>query len=182
MSDDKVYEQRIVTEQRVSEIPEDIKVRELREIDAQEVYEVALEAWQYAYKDIYSSDFIQNFVNENYAPALLLRLVPCIQVGQQFFHVALAQSSVVGFCHIAKTKQGMELLRIYLRPAHIGKGVGRALLRHGEEFIKSQGYHSYFCFVHKDNELGKNFYLTNGFTHLVENDREDDWHMEKRLA
>jgi ribosomal protein S18 acetylase RimI-like enzyme len=89
---------------------------------------------------------------------------------------------VVGFWHIAQTKQGMKLLRIYLRPGYIGKGIGRTLLRQGEEFIKSRGYHSYFCFVHKDNELGKGFYLRNGFTHLVENDQEDDWHMEKRLA
>ena len=163
-------------------MPEETKVRELRRIDVQEVYEVALEAWQYTYEDIYSSDFIQKFVNENYAPALLLRLLPLIQAGQHFFQVALAHSTVVGFCHIAQTKQGMELLRIYLRPAYIGKGIGRTLLRQGEEFIKSRGYHSYFCFVHKNNELGKSFYLRNGFTHLVENDQEDEWHMEKRLA
>lgn len=163
-------------------MPEETEVRELRDIDVQEVYEVALESWQHTYENIYPSDFIQNYVNKNYAPALLLRLLPLIQAGQHFFHIALARSRVVGFCHIAQTKQGMELFRIYLRPAYIGKGIGRTLLREGEEFIKSHGYHSYFCFVHKNNELGKSFYLRNGFTHLVENDQEDEWHMEKRLA
>ncbi|HEX2931568.1 MAG TPA: GNAT family N-acetyltransferase [Candidatus Binatia bacterium] len=163
-------------------MPEDTEIRELRDIDVQEVYEVALESWQHTYADIYPSYFIQDYVNKNYAQALLLRLLPLIQTGQHFFHVALAHSRVVGFCHIAQTKQGMELFRIYLRPAYIGKGIGRTLLREGEEFIKSRGYHSYFCFVHKNNELGKSFYLRNGFTHLVENDQEDEWHMEKGLA
>ena len=162
-------------------MPEEIKIRELRDSDVQAVYEVALEAWHYTYQNIYLADFIQNFVNENYAPAVSLRLLPRIQAGQQYFHVALDQSSVMGFCHVAKTKEGMELLRIYLRPAYIGQGVGRELLYHAEKFIKAQRYHSYFCFVHKDNELGKNFYLRNGFTHIIENDEAAEWYMEKRL-
>jgi GNAT superfamily N-acetyltransferase len=154
----------------------------LQETDVQAVYEVALAAWHSTYKDIYPAEFINNFVQTNYAPAGLLRLVPRIQAGHQFFHVALPQSSVVGLCHIAETRRGMELLRIYLRPSYIGKGIGRALLRQGEEFIRSWGYSTYCCFVHKENALGKNFYLRNGFTHIIEKDDEEEWYMEKRLG
>jgi hypothetical protein len=74
----------------------DVALRALQETDVQAVYEVALEAWHYTYKDIYPADFINNFVNTNYAPAGLLRLVPRVQAGHRFFHVALAHSSVVG--------------------------------------------------------------------------------------
>jgi len=115
-------------------------LRALQETDVQAVYEVAFEAWHSTYKDIYPAEFINTFVQTNYAPAVSLRLVPRIQAGQQFFHVALAQSSVIGFCHIAETRRGMELLRIYLRPSYIGQGIGRALLQQGEAFIKAQGY------------------------------------------
>ena len=160
----------------------DIALRALQETDVQVVYEVALAAWHFTYKDIYPAEFINNFVNTNYAPASLLRLVPRIQAGHQFFHVALAHSSVVGFCHIAETREGMELLRIYLRPSYIGKGIGRALLHQGEAFVTARGYSTYFCFVHKANDLGKNFYIRNGFTHVSDKDDDEEWYMEKRLG
>ena len=91
----------------------DMVLRALQETDVQAVYEVAFEAWHATYKDIYPAEFINTFVQTNYAPAGLLRLVPRIQAGHQFFHVALAQSSVIGFCHIAETRHGMELLRFH---------------------------------------------------------------------
>jgi ribosomal protein S18 acetylase RimI-like enzyme len=163
-------------------MPGDIVLRALQETDVQAVYEVALTAWHSTYKDIYSADFINNFVQTNYAPAGLLRLVPRIQAGHQFFQVALAHSSVVGFCHIAETRHGMELLRIYLRPSYIGQGIGRALLRQGEAFIQARGHSTYFCFVHKANDLGKNFYLRNSFRHVSEKDDDEEWYMEKRLG
>jgi ribosomal protein S18 acetylase RimI-like enzyme len=134
------------------------------------------------YKDIYPAGFINNFVQTNYAPAGLLRLVPPIHAGHQFFHVALSQSSMVGFCHIAETRKGMELLRIYLRPSYIGQGIGRALLHQGEEFITARGHSTYFCFVHKENDLGKNFYVHNGFRYVIEQDDAEEWCMEKRLV
>jgi GNAT superfamily N-acetyltransferase len=163
-------------------MPGDIVLRALQETDVQAVYDVALAAWHSTYKNIYPTEFINTFVQTNYAPAGLLRLIPRIQAGDQFFHVALVQARVVGFCHIATTRHGMELLRIYLRPSYIGQGIGRALLHQGEAFIKAQGSSTYCCFVHKENDLGKNFYVRNGFTHMIEKDGEEEWYMEKRLG
>jgi ribosomal protein S18 acetylase RimI-like enzyme len=37
-------------------------------------------------------------------------------------------------------------------------------------------------FVHKDNDLGKRFYLRQGFRHLPGSDRGDEWYMEKALS
>jgi hypothetical protein len=37
-------------------------------------------------------------------------------------------------------------------------------------------------FVHKDNEVGKRFYVRQGFRHVSTQDREDDWYMEKAVA
>jgi hypothetical protein len=39
-----------------------------------------------------------------------------------------------------------------------------------------------FCFVHKDNELGAQFYLRNGFEHILKRDQEDEWYMQKSLV
>src|SRR5215510_8190534 len=87
-------------------MPGDIVLRALQATDVQAVYDVALAAWHATYKTIYPTEFINNFVQTNYAPAGLLRLIPRIQAGHHFFHVALAHSSVVGFCHIAETRHG----------------------------------------------------------------------------
>jgi len=161
---------------------DEIKFRALREEDVEQVYEVALESWKYTYRDIFDPQFIENFVNRNYAPKVSVSLLPHIEAGQQFFHVAVSEDAVIGFCHIAETRQEMELLRIYLRPASIGKGTGVKLLELGEAFVKTKGYSTYFCFVHQNNETGKRFYLKNGFVHIPEKDQDDEWYMEKATA
>jgi ribosomal protein S18 acetylase RimI-like enzyme len=75
-----------------------------------------------------------------------------------FFHVAEQDSRIVGFCNTGVTGRGTQLLRIYLLPSYIGQGLGRKLLHLGEEFVIAHGAAAYFCFVHKDNELGKVFF------------------------
>jgi diamine N-acetyltransferase len=156
--------------------------RSFTEADAAAVHDVVLESWKYTYRTIFDSAFIENFVRNNYAPERLTSLVPRIQNGEMFFHLAVIESQVVGFCNIGITAQGAQLFRIYLLPSYIGQGIGRSLLHLGEAFIAAKGLNSYFCFVHKDNELGKTFYFRNGFRHVVEKDHDDEWHIEKSLA
>ena len=99
-----------------------------------------------------------------------------------FFDLALDGDQIVGFCNIGATSRGAELFRIYLRPGYIGTGVGSRLLERGEQFVRAQGLPSYYCFVHRDNELGKRFYFRRGFRHVPALDREDEWYMEKTLS
>jgi ribosomal protein S18 acetylase RimI-like enzyme len=156
--------------------------RPLTGADAPGVYDVALESWRYTYRTIFDSAFIENFVRNNYAPERLIILLPRIQNGEMFFHVAVDDAHLIGFCHIGISAQRAQLLRIYLLPSYIGQGIGRNLLHLGEAFIAAKGLNSYFCFVHKDNELGKAFYLRKGFRHVVEKDHDDEWYIEKSLA
>src|SRR5215510_10787630 len=107
----------------------DIVLRALQATDVQAVYDVAFAAWHATYKNIYPTEFINTFVQTNYAPANLLRLIPRIQAEHHFFHVALAHSSVVKFCHFAETRHGMELLRIYVHPSYIEQKIKRTLLQ-----------------------------------------------------
>lgn len=51
-----------------------------------------------------------------------------------------------------------------------------------EDFVRSKGESKYDCFVHKDNQLGKNFYLKKGFEHISEKDSEDELYMEKEIT
>jgi hypothetical protein len=46
-------------------MPGDIVLRALQATDVQAVYDVALEAWHSTYKNIYPTEFINNFVQTN---------------------------------------------------------------------------------------------------------------------
>ncbi len=159
----------------------EIVYRQLRESDASSVQAVALEAWRHTYHMIFEPQFIEDFVRRNYAPEVTVSLLPRIESGGMFFDVAEHESKIVGFCNIGLIEQRAQLLRIYLLPPYIGQGLGRKLLQLGEEFVVSRGISTFFCYVHKDNGLGKGFYLRNGFRHVAEKDNEDEWYMEKTL-
>jgi ribosomal protein S18 acetylase RimI-like enzyme len=160
----------------------EIILQQFREADAPAVYAVALESWRYTYRNIFSEEFIDDFVGKHYAPEAILSLLPRIAAGEIFFHVAEQGTQIVGFCNISLTEKHAELHRIYLLPAFIGQGLGRKLLEPGEAFVTTHHLGSYFCFVHQNNEIGKTFYLKNGFRHLAEQDHDDLWCMEKTLS
>jgi ribosomal protein S18 acetylase RimI-like enzyme len=160
----------------------EVVVRPISESDVPSIRAVALEAWQHTYRTIFDQQFIEDFVNQNYAPEALLSLFSGIQAGSLIFDVAEYASKVIGFCHIGITRQSAELYRIYLLPTFIGQGIGRRFLERGETFVVEQGRDSYFCFVHKNNEIGKHFYLHAGFKHIPDRDKNEEWFMEKRLS
>jgi len=159
-----------------------ISYRALRTDDADGVFEAARDAWQFTYATIFDPAFIHQFVRTNYAPDRLRSLVPLVDDQRMFFDVALDGEHVVGFCNMGATRRGAELFRIYLMPAYIGAGIGSRLLERGEQFLRARGFSSYFCFVHRDNELGRRFYIRHGFRHVPGSDQNDEWFMEKALS
>src|SRR5262245_50770988 len=156
-----------------------ISYRPIRAEDADAVFDVARAAWQFTYATIFDPEFIDQFVRTNYAPDRLTALVPLVAAQRMFFDVAVDGEQIIGFCNIGATPRGAELFRIYLTPAYLRAGIGSRLLQRGEEFVRARGFPSYYCFVHKDNELGKHFYMHRGFQHVPSADREDEWYMEK---
>ena len=98
-----------------------------------------------------------------------------------FFAVVENDREVIGFCHIGQTKQGMQLFRIYMLPEFVHQGLGGLLLARSEQYLRKQGFSSYFCFVHSSNHIGKRFYEKQGFQHVAERDHNDEWFMEKQL-
>ena len=64
---------------------------------------------------------------------------------------------------------------------YIGQGIGQGLLEPGEKFLLEHGINAYFCFVHKDNDIGQRFYSRSGFQRIPEKDQDDEWYLEKKL-
>lgn len=107
---------------------------------------VALEAWQNTYKDIFDNVFINEFVDRNYSPSSLNSSLDRIAKDREFFELAIDNGKVIGFCNIGDRGDGWELFRIYISPHYLGKGTGKTLSIHGEQFLKSKEAASYFCF------------------------------------
>ena len=103
---------------------DNVVLRQFRRGDGVGVQALALAAWRHTYKEIFPADFIDQFVATNYSPELLENLVELIEAGSMFFSVAVVEEAIVGFSNIWDRGQGLELLRIYVLPAYIGKGVG----------------------------------------------------------
>lgn len=90
--------------------------------DAIAVSQVALEAWRFTYQAIYEEAVIASFVQTHYAPVHLAALVSQMQSGHMFFHVALHQEQVVGYCHLGFTPRGAELFRLLSEFAGLPRG------------------------------------------------------------
>lgn len=149
------------------------------------MFETALEAWRYTYRDIFEAAFIEDFVRANYSPEQLKTMTPFLLEGRHYFGIAEAAGSrqIIGYCHLRLRDQPTaELARIYLRPAHMGLGIGAQMLARGEVFLESHHVSSYYCYVHSRNEPGKRFYLKQNFVHQPAQDKDDEWYMVKHLA
>jgi hypothetical protein len=66
-----------------------IHIRPFQAADAEEVFDAALEAWHATYQNIFTTDFIDEFVRTRHAPERLTAIVPVIEARQAFFHIAL---------------------------------------------------------------------------------------------
>ncbi len=143
----------------------------LRKNDASEVQKVALKAWKYTYRKIYTPRNIRKFVSRYYSNERFEKVVfPTIKKGHACFHVALDGNSIIGYSHVGKSKAGWELLRIYLLPRYIGKGIGRKLLCLNERFLRRKGIRRYFVYAHARNRLGILFYRRNDFVRMKRKD------------
>ncbi len=148
--------------------------------NSRKLKEVALKSWLFTYKNIYSEDFIKKFIEKNYSQEAVKNALRWAEKNNGWNYIAKDGEKIVGYITIGPHEKTWRLWRIYLLPEYIGKGIGNELLQLGEAFLKKQKAKSYFTFVHKNNEIGKKFYLKNGFKHFPEKDDEDEWYMEKQ--
>ena len=161
-----------------------IQYRPLLKRDVKPIQAVALKAWKYTYRNIYSPKTIQRYVSSYYSDESFEKFVlPTTRKGIDSFYVALDGRKLIGYAHVGKRREGWELFRIYLLPRYIGKGIGKRLLHLCERALKRKRAGSYFLFVHSGNKLGKDFYLRNGFVRVKRRDRgSTSLCLEKKLS
>lgn len=143
------------------------------------IQQVAAESWRATYANIFTEQFIQDFLADAYSAPSLARSV---QDEQACFVVAKVDEQVIGFGHGGLSRLGAMLYRLYLLPAYWRQGVGGGLLSRVETWFKENQFTGYFCYVHSQNVVGKAFYQKQGFAHVADKDQEGEWCLWKSLT
>lgn len=91
------------------------------------------------------------------------------------------------FTHIPGHQQALEVSRIYVHPAHKGKGAGQLLLRHSHLLARYAGKTAIMLGVWQQNQAAIHFYQKMGMqqvgitTYVLGTDEQTDWVMMKQI-
>lgn len=125
-------------------------IRPATPADAEAVAAVQIASWQVAYAHLFSPEELAAITLAERTE--LWRRFPPI--------VAEIDRKIVGFVAVGNG----ELYAIYVHPDHWGTGVGRELMRSGEEELLRLGHTSVFLWVFEDNPQARRFYEAAGWS------------------
>lgn len=146
-----------------------------------QVKNVALESWRYTYSGLISPERIESYVDENYSMDALRRIGEDVRRDETSFNLLFRYGRVAGFCQFGNVDNAFILLRIYLVPSLIGKGIGRLLLERGEKWVSGKGGKYYSLYVHKGNKTGITFYEKMKFIRIPDLDNPEEYCYRKHL-
>lgn len=140
-----------------------LKYRLLQEKDIKKIQNLALKAWFFTYKGIYTEKTIRKEVAKFYSDKNFKRFIDRINKEKDYFIVAIDKSDVLGYAHIGLKNNIWELHRLYVNPYQIGKGIGSRLVHLIEKFLKSKRAKKYIIYPHIKNKIAIRFYHKIGF-------------------
>lgn len=135
------------------------------EEDYEQVYALAAEIWQVAYKDIISQEQIDYMLPMMYAPAVIARELREGVV----YEFALDGDKRIGIISFGPYGDGvMKLHKLYLLPSYHGHGVGSQMLQHVIAAARAKGGQRLILNVNKQNSRAIKAYKRNGFVVLAD--------------
>lgn len=137
-------------------------VRKAVPTDAGEIQRVARRSWHEVYAKRIGEEAVEEIIKEWYDPQLLGE---AIETDSRPLFVAVGDE-VVGFAQGGPSEEGPGdalVSRIYVHPAHWGRGIGTALLHNLFDALRAAGNVSVWVPVWADNDVGRSFYRSHGF-------------------
>ena len=139
------------------------------------VRSVAEMSWKYAYKNIYTDEYIDYWINKYYALDNIKNDIEKSINNKILFYGLFDNNLLTGFIEIDKINK--IILRFYLMPDYIKKCYGTKLLKTAEEIIRNEKIEKLILYVNKLNSMAISFYKKHGFE-ITDEDNED-YLMEK---
>lgn len=145
-----------------------IKIRFAANEDIPYIQSIAHETWTYTYGEIYTEDFIRDFISRAYSSEnLSLSIERDSQSTKRSFLIAEYHEKPVGYAQTRQVnEEEFELLRIYVRPEFHKMGIGNDFIQKYIQLLKP--IHQLFAWVGQDNQVGRAFYAKRGFVPVTE--------------
>ena len=158
-----------------------IHVRKISKEDVDALKDVAKDSWNWTYRGIYSKDFIDKWIKQNYSRKDLMRVITKSETDPEIIFLgSYLDSTLTGFIELKVDKRNAILLRLYLKPEFTRKGIGKSLLSEAEKIMEKIGVTRCTLSVHRRNEIGFSFYIKQGFK--IKRIEEDHYVMEKKYG
>ena len=139
-------------------------IKKLTSEAVEALIEIARESWEWTYRDIYTNEFIENWISEKYSREKLLNeIMRSLSDLDIIFLGSFTKSTLTGFIELKINANNAELLRLYLKPEYTHRGIGKSLLLEAEKIMEKRGIVKCSLYVHQQNSIGFSFYKKNGF-------------------
>ncbi len=150
-----------------------ITIRKLNAGDVETLIEIARDSWKWTYGEIYSEEYIDQWIREKYSKEKLLNEVNRSQSNLDIILLgSFNESGMTGFIELKINEGNAELLRLYLKPIYTRYGMGESLLLEAEKMLRERHIVECSLFVHQRNVIAISFYKKNGFE-VAEINEED---------
>lgn len=175
---------RLTSQQLFKDAPM-LVIRKAESDDIALIRSLCMDVWPQTYAPILAVEQINYMLDQMYSPEALQKQ---LDEGQHFLIVYNA-AMPVGFASYSETEPGIfKLNKIYILPAHQGRGIGKMVIDYVMAEIRSKGARALQLNVNRHNGA-KEFYQKLGFQSIRSEDIDigngyfmNDYVMEKQLA
>lgn len=159
----------------------DVRLRDFALADLPRLRDMVRRAWHATYHGIYTESYIDNFIDGVYTVEFHRSVLDAMERGRAYCKVAVREGEITGVINFLHSEHDSELMRLYLEPALIGRGVGSLLLEKAEAALRESGFESYHLYVHIRNMRGRRFYERKGLVAVPGKETDDELYLRKRL-
>lgn len=147
-----------------------MRIREATPADAVPIADLHVRAWRATYRGQMSDAYLDGLTVEDRLPNLVWSLEHPPADWRMW--VAEEDGAIVGFASTGPSMDAdakpsdriAELFAIYVEPARIGTGLGRALFDHAVDDLRSRRFAAATLWVLETNALARRFYVAAGWT------------------
>jgi len=162
-----------------------VAIREAKDDDAERLHELILAGLEDKTSEVYRENVDKFGIPEDYVRRAFSReaLMEAVADEKQLFLVAVDDGNLVGFAQtILQDGSTAELDRIFLFPAHTGRGIGTQLLDKTLEILKKEGVIKLTVKAGRYEASARRFYEKNGFQIIEEVTVHAPWGRDLSLA
>jgi ribosomal protein S18 acetylase RimI-like enzyme len=162
-----------------------VKIRKINILDLAQLQEIGISTFAETFTEHNTKEDLEKYLKESFAAD---KLIAELENPDAAFYFAAINEEVIGYLKInfgdaqteLKDNKSVEIERIYVLQAYLGKKIGQLLYNKAIEIAKEHQAHYVWLGVWEENHRALQFYKKNGFvqfdTHIFKlgNDEQTD--------